>query len=469
MLVFRRCYITMQFVFTLPREHQEFVRITYTEAEITELVRAADGTRSLAIGLGKKKSATVRHGFHLLLRRIIAEARARALEYIIVRPDDLRFSRVRMSPAALGEMAAREMMRAAYEFDVFKTQDRETKKHVRSVFFDGSSAAFRAGVLRGTIVGDAINGARTLANTPGGDMTPALLAKAAVNASSGSRITVKTLGTAEMKKLNMGAILGVAKGSTEEPRFIIMEYWGAGAKKAPVVLVGKGVTFDSGGINLKPTGSLEDMYMDMSGAATVIHALAAAAALKVKKNIVALIPAVENMVSGSSYRPGDILKSMSGITIEIGNTDAEGRVILADALTYASRYKPKLVVDVATLTGAAMVALGQRASAIFSNRDSLVRRVQILGEAVGEYVWPLPLWDEYAADIKATFADISNSGSSRWGGAIKGAMFLKRFADDYPWVHIDMAPRMTSIDGDYLAKGATGEPVALLVELIAKS
>ena len=245
-----------------------------------------------------------------------------------------------------------------------------------------------------------------------------------------------------------------------------MEYTGGEPDEQPIVLVGKGVTFDTGGLNLKPSNAIYEMHMDMSGGAAVIHSIVLAARLKLKKNVVALIPAAENMVSGSSYHPGDVLKGMSGKTIEILNTDAEGRVILSDALTYAKRYKPRLVVDVATLTGAAMVALGQRASAIFTRDPELENRFRALGEATGDYVWPMPLWDEYEAEIKGTFGDWANLGKNSYGGAITGAMFLYQFAKDYPWVHIDMAPRMTSTDGDNLARGAAGEPVRLLLRLL---
>src|SRR3989338_4656923 len=275
-----------------------------------------------------------------------------------------------------------------------------------------------------------------------------------------------------MKKLGMGGVLGVASGSTEEPRFIVMEYKPASplsvrGTEGVIVLVGKGVTFDSGGLNIKPSDHIYEMHMDMSGGAAVIHAIAAAAKLGIKRNIVGLIPAVENMPSGSRYHPGDVLKTMSGQTIEVLNTDAEGRVILADALTYAEQYKPKLVVDVATLTGAAKVALGQQASAIFSKDEKILKQVQELGEQSGDYVWPLPLWDEYEQEIKGTFGDWANIGKKRGsGGAIDGAIFLYQFAKKYPWLHIDMAPRMTANDSEYLAKGAAGAPVRLLIKLL---
>ena len=213
---------------------------------------------------------------------------------------------------------------------------------------------------------------------------------------------------------------------------------------------------------------MKDMHMDMSGAAAVISTLGLAGKLKLKKNIVGLIPAVENMPSGSSYRPGDVLKTMSGKTIEVLNTDAEGRIILADALSYAKKYNPRLVVDVATLTGAALVALGQRASALFTKDEKLEKLFRELGEESGDYLWPLPLWDEYEDEIKGTFGDWANIGKNRYGGAITGAMFLYQFAKDFPWVHLDIAPRMTSIEGEYLAKGAAGAPVRLLIKVLER-
>lgn len=302
-------------------------------------------------------------------------------------------------------------------------------------------------------------------------MTPSVLATRAKEAVKGLPVSVKVLGESEMKKLGMGAVLGVGKGSPDKPKFIILEYWGTAKTVAPIVLVGKGVTFDTGGLNLKPGDSMYEMHMDMSGGAAVIHALAAAARLKLKKNVVALIPAVENMLGGESYRPGDILKSMSGKTIEILNTDAEGRVILADALTYAERYKPKIVVDVATLTGASLIVMGTVASVITTKDEKVQNKIQELGEESGDYVWPLPLWDEYDDMVRGNFGDLSNipaRGNSRYAGVIAGGMFLYQFAKNYPWVHIDMAPKMTASEGDMLSKGALGTPVRLLVKVIEK-
>ncbi|QQS20705.1 MAG: leucyl aminopeptidase family protein [Candidatus Moraniibacteriota bacterium] len=259
---------------------------------------------------------------------------------------------------------------------------------------------------------------------------------------------------------------GRRKGSAIPPKLILLEYRGAkDVRESPIVFVGKGVTFDTGGINLKPSDAILGMNMDMSGGAAVLHALSLSARLGVRKNLVALIPAVENMPSGSSYRPGDVLRSMSGKTIEVLNTDAEGRIILADALHYAKRYHPRLVVDVATLTGAALVALGERASAIFTRDAELEKGIRELGELSGDFVWPLPLWEEYDEEIRGTFGDVANIGRTKWGGAITAAAFLAQFAIGYRWVHIDMAPRMTAVEGEYLAKGAAGAPVRLLLKI----
>ncbi len=254
--------------------------------------------------------------------------------------------------------------------------------------------------------------------------------------------------------------------TSEPPRFIVMEYFRGPKSQKPIVLVGKGVTFDTGGLNLKPEAAIYEMHMDMSGGAAVIHSIRAAARLKLKKNIVGLIPAVENMPSGSSYHPGDVLRTMSGQTIEVLNTDAEGRIILADALSYAKKYNPGLVVDVATLTGAAMSALGQRFTGLFTSDKMLEARFRTLGEESGDFVWPLPLTSDYEEEIKGTFGDWANIGKTRYGGATTAAVFLWQWAKNYPWVHLDIAPRMTTIEGEYLAKGAAGAPVRLLTRLL---
>lgn len=264
--------------------------------------------------------------------------------------------------------------------------------------------------------------------------------------------------------------MAVGKGSREESKFIIVEYSGGKKNEPPIVLVGKGVTFDSGGIDTKPAPHALDMMMDMSGGAAVLTATLIASKLDVKKNIIALVPAVENMPSGESFRPGDVITMMDGTTVEIGHTDAEGRLILADAISYAKRYKPSVVIDVATLTGAASVALGERATALFSQNDKLAQTLLTAGEVTGDSAWRLPLWDDYKSEIVGNVADIANvrtKGSGGVGGAITAATFVSHFAKKIPaFAHLDMAPTMTAVFDEQLAKGAKGAPVRLLVEAL---
>lgn len=442
------------------------VSVTLREnSKDTRFIIDENKNASLQIGIEKKKLIT-RRKLEILARKIIALAKQHRIKTFSLSLDDFSFPSAKISTPELAEILAINFELANFEFIHYKTPPEDGWSHVEEVTLLGpKSAAVEKAIWRGQAIAHEVNNARILANTPGGDMTPELLALAAEGATKKLGVKVKVLHEDEIKKLGMGGVLGVAKGSKEKPRFIILEYQGKKTGK-PIVLVGKGVTFDSGGLNIKTGDGMSEMNMDMSGGAAVIHAIAAAAALKIKKYVVGLIPAVENMPSGGSFRPGDILKTMSGKTIEVLNTDAEGRIILADALTYAKKYNPRLVVDVATLTGAALVAVGQKASALFSRDEKLIKLFRNLGEETGDYVWPLPLWDEFEDDIKGTFGDIINTGKTRYAGATLGAIFLYQFAKDYPWVHLDIAPRMTSTDGEYLAKGSVGAPVRLLVKLI---
>jgi leucyl aminopeptidase len=265
----------------------------------------------------------------------------------------------------------------------------------------------------------------------------------------------------------MGALLAVAQGSAQEPRFIVLEYKGAG-DRAPVALVGKGVTFDSGGISIKPAQNMEDMKYDMSGAAAVLGTFEVLGRLKPKLNVVGLIPATENLPSGTAVKPGDVVRSHLGKTIEIINTDAEGRLILSDALSYVRRFKPVAVLDIATLTGAVVVALGQAAIGVMGNDDALVAEVRDAGERAGERCWPLPLWDDYRDLLKSEIADVKNSGG-RGAGTITGGWFLREFVDGYPWVHLDIAgTAYTESDGPHQVKGPTAVGVRLFTEFILK-
>ncbi|MFA5998119.1 MAG: leucyl aminopeptidase [Candidatus Paceibacterota bacterium] len=450
-----------------------YVRVSITEkSKGTKRLVKEGGVETLEIGVGKFEELN-RRKFILLCRAIIRAAHANKSRKIALQFDrtpKLFKNLKEYSREELAQLTAENFEMANFEFTHFKTKPKEGFDAVEEVcVYEKSSVGVEKTVQKGQEIGKAVNACRVLANTPGGDMTPTVLAQAARAAAKGLPIKVTVLGKKEMKKLGMGAVLGVAKGSTEAPTFTILEY--KGGKGSPIVLAGKGVTFDSGGLNLKPSSSIYEMHMDMSGAASVIHAVALAARLKLKKHVIGLLPAVENMPGNNALRPGDILKSLSGKTIEVLDTDAEGRLILADALTYAKRFKPSVVIDVATLTGAAISALGLYASAVLTRDDSLAERLSRDGETSGDYVWRLPLWDEYETRVKGEFADMKNvpgGSTSRYGGAIDGGMFLWQFAKelDCPWAHLDIAPRMTSAPGDELAKGAAGAPVRLLIRFI---
>lgn len=415
----------------------------------------------------------------LLARKMVISAKSIKADKLAFNFSDFKFKDLKISDEELGEIIGSQLDFANYEFVEYKTSIKEDFSFIKEVIIAGNAEAMpphvKKAILKGQTIAEEVNKTRSLANTPGGDMTPQILARKAKEAVKNLPVKVTILGEKEMEKQNMQAILSVGRGSDEESKFIIMEYAGGKKNEKPIVLVGKGVTFDTGGINLKPSNSLLGMNMDMSGGASVIHTLALVAKMKLKKNVIGLIPSVENMASGKSYRPGDIVRSMSGKTIEILNTDAEGRVILADALTYAQKYNPEIVIDIATLTGAAVVALGERASAIFTEDDKLAKNFEEIGEQTGDYVWRLPLWEEYENEIKGTLGDWTNihNKDSRYGGAIYAAVFLHQFIKGKnevkkppKWVHLDIAPRMTAMAGENLAGGALGSPVRLLYRFI---
>ncbi len=451
---------------------KSYVRISLTEKSTgTKRFIKENGVETLEIGAGKASEMNLRK-FRILCRAIVNGARANKCRKIAIQFDRTPelFKNIRgVSPEDISQLATENFEMANFEFNHFKTKPKDGWDSVEEILAYTPDLKLESAVRRGQEIGRAVNECRTLANTPGGDMTPSILAQAAKDAVKGLPVKVTVLGRREMAELGMGAVLGVAKGSSEEPKFITLEY--KGDKGKPVVLVGKGVTFDSGGLNLKPSSSIYEMHMDMSGGASVIHAVALAARLKIKQSVVGLIPAVENMPGNNAVRPGDVLRSLSGKTIEVLDTDAEGRLILADALTYAKRFNPAVVIDIATLTGAVMSALGLYASGLLTRDDALAEQLVRDGEASGDYVWRLPLWDEYEHRVKGTFADLKNvpgGSTSRYGGATDGGMFLWQFAKELncPWAHLDIASRMTSTEGDELAKGAAGTPVRLLLRFI---
>lgn len=304
--------------------------------------------------------------------------------------------------------------------------------------------------------------AKEWANRPANHATPSQLADAAQALAKLPQIKCEVLGLKEVAKLGMGAFMAVAQGSGEPLRFIVLKYQGAGQKQAPVVLVGKGITFDTGGISIKPAGEMDEMKFDMSGAASVLGTFRALAELKPKINVVGLIPACENMPDGLAVKPGDVVTSMSGQTIEILNTDAEGRLVLCDALTYAERFAPAAVIDIATLTGACVVALGNVRCGLFSTDETLAAALQKAGDTAHDLCWRLPLDDDYADGLKTNFADVANI-AGRMAGAVTAAKFLQRFTAKYPWAHLDIAGVAWKSG---VAKGATGRPVALLVDYL---
>jgi leucyl aminopeptidase len=357
-----------------------------------------------------------------------------------------------------------------YQFTEFKTEEREKIKEVERVNLvipdEKRIAYIQKAVDAAEIISRAVYLARDLVSQPANRKTPSMLAQMAKDVAENSGLKCKVLTMDEMKKLGMGAILAVASGSREPPKFILLEYKPQSSGLDTVVVIGKAITFDSGGLSLKPSENMDKMKQDMGGGAAAIGIMQAASQLKLPLHLVAFIPATENLPSGSAYRPGDILKSLSGKTIEVISTDAEGRLILADALAYSHRFKPKAIIDLATLTGACIIALGENVTGMMGNDEKLKARVGRAADLTGEKVWELPLWEEYEEQIKSEVADIKNVGG-RPAGTITGGVFLKKFVGEYPWVHLDIAgPVWADKDKPYIPKGATGVGVRLVVQLL---
>jgi leucyl aminopeptidase len=363
-----------------------------------------------------------------------------------------------------GEALATAVADAVYVYRHTKPSATAAPKLANVTFLcsKGQQAAVQIGLERGDAIAAGVTLAREYANRPGNHCTPKVLAELArqIGKSHGIRVTV--LERRDVEKLGMGAFLAVAQGTAEPLRFIIMRYQGAARDAAPVVLVGKGITFDTGGISIKPSADMDEMKFDMGGAASVLGTMRALGQLKPKINVVGLIPACENMPDGLAVKPGDVVTSMSGRTIEILNTDAEGRLVLCDALTYAERYKPAAVVDIATLTGACVVALGHHHSGLFSADDALAEQLLGASRAALDPAWRMPLDAEYDEGLKSNFADMGNVGP-RAGGAITAAKFLQRYTGAYPWAHLDIAGTAWKSGA---AKGGTGRPVGLLTHFV---
>jgi leucyl aminopeptidase len=356
-----------------------------------------------------------------------------------------------------------------YQYTPFKTVGREDLKDMEQLNIITDEKDFsliESAIKKAQIITQAVYFARDLVSAPSNEMTPSIMAQKAREIARKKNVSCKVLDKEKMKEMGMNALLAVASGSNEEPKFIILEYSGGKKSAAPIVLVGKGLTFDSGGISIKPSDKMEEMKSDMSGGAAVMGVIMAAADLHLSLNIIGFIPATENMPGGTAYKPGDILKSYSGKTIEVLNTDAEGRLILADALAYASEFKPEAVIDVATLTGACIVALGDDVIGMLGTDDKLKSEIDRAAQTTGELVWELPLWEGYHELIKSDIADYKNS-SGRSAGTITAAAFLSKFTGDAPWVHLDIAgPAWTNKEKTYIPKGASGVAVRLLVEFL---
>ena len=353
-----------------------------------------------------------------------------------------------------------------YRFDQFKSKKDEVRRPLRKLTFAverrSELTPAEEALTQGLAIAEGMALAKNLGNLPGNVCTPAHLAETAVSMAEAHSLQCQVLERVEMETLGMGSLLSVAKGSHLPPKLIVLQHKGGKPDDKPIVLVGKGITFDTGGISLKPGPEMDEMKFDMCGAASVLGAIKAAAVMKLPINLTVVVPAAENMPGGAASKPGDIVTSMSGQTIEILNTDAEGRLILCDALTYVERFEPDTVIDVATLTGACVIALGHVASGLFANKDSLARDLVDAGEEANDRAWQMPLWEDYQEQLKSNFADMGNIGG-RAAGSITAACFLSRFTKKFDWAHLDIAGTAWKSGGD---KGATGRPVPLLTHYL---
>ena len=359
-------------------------------------------------------------------------------------------------------------MLGGYRFTHYRSDKEEPSKDVRTMTILANRANqvsdMKTGIRRGEASAKATSFARDLCNHPANVMTPSRVVQEAQNIAKDFSVKVTVLERKDQQKLGMGGMLGVSRGSQEPPKFIVLEYSGGKKKDQPIVLVGKTVTFDSGGISLKPSENMEQMKADMTGGAEVLGAVRAAAQLRLPINVVGILPATENMPGGRATKPGDILRMLNGKTVEVQNTDAEGRLILADGLAYAARFNPQCIVDIATLTGACSVALGQFAIGMLGNDDALKADLRKAGEQAGERVWEMPLWEEYFEQLKSDVADMRNIGG-RGGGMITAGMFLSKFVGDCPWVHLDIASTdWSTSERPYIGKGPTAVGTRLLVQ-----
>ena len=420
--------------------------------------------RVLLVGLGKKTEFHAKQFIDAACTAMRAVQKTGAKDatlYLAELPVAQHDSSWRLTQAVL---AAYE---TAYRFDRLKSKPEKNNKSLHKIHFgllDGKQAtALKTVLAQAVAIAHGMKLTKDLGNLPGNICTPTYLAAQALAlAKSHKSIKTTVLEEKDMQKLGMGSLLSVTRGSEQPAKLITLEYHGADKKHKPIVLVGKGITFDSGGISLKPGAEMDEMKYDMCGAASVLGTLQAIAEMGLKLNVVGVIPSCENLPSGRATKPGDIVTSMSGQTIEILNTDAEGRLILCDALTYSAKFKPDTVIDIATLTGACVIALGHVASGLFSNQESLAKDLLAAGDQAYDRAWQLPLWEDYQPLLDSNFADMQNIGG-RAGGTITAACFLSRFTKDYRWAHLDIAGTAWKSGKE---KGATGRPVPLLAQYL---
>ncbi|HET9962089.1 MAG TPA: leucyl aminopeptidase [Nitrospiraceae bacterium] len=452
----------------------EMLRVKEFEGKIGELLLVhtqgkVPAKRLLLVGLGKRKDLrldVIRQALGFAAKRV---RQAKVTAFAVALPAGFpRGSNVLDVAQTMTEGA----ILGCYQFVEYRSDNGGRPPDVeRMTVYTAQRTQVRQvseGIRRGAAAAEATAFVRDLCNHPSNVMTPSRIASEAKAVAKEPGVSLKILEQKDMEQLGMGALLGVARGSHEPPKFIILEYKSEKAKKSelPVVLVGKTITFDTGGISLKPAENMEQMKADMTGGAEVMATLRAAARLRLPLHLISILPVAENMPGGRAMKPGDVVKTLSGKTVEVQNTDAEGRLILSDALAYATRLKPAALIDVATLTGACVVALGQFAIGMFGSDDRLKESVRKAGLRAGERVWEMPLWEDYFEQLKSDVADMRNIGG-RGGGMITAALFLSKFVGDVPWIHLDIASTdWSERDRAYISKGPTGIGTRLLIQFL---
>jgi leucyl aminopeptidase len=440
---------------------------TLNQAVLLHTSGKAPAKRVLLVGLGKKKDARVDHVRQAMGTAVKRVRQAGASSFATCLHGD---GLPKTSAVELAQALVEGAILGSYQFTEYLSDKKAGAKQVARLTVLASDAReladLKEGARRGAATAEAAMFVRDLCNHPSNVMTPTRVAAEAKKIGRERSVRVKILERAQAERLGMGAFLGVARGSHEPPKFIVLEYAGSRRNGKPVVIVGKTITFDTGGISLKPAENMEQMKADMTGGAEVLATVRAASRLRLPIHLIGILPATENMPGGRAIKPGDILTTLSGKTVEVQNTDAEGRLILADGLAYAARLKPAAVIDIATLTGACVVALGQFAIGMFGNDDQLKRSVRDAGLKAGERVWEMPLWEEYFEQLKSDVADMRNIGG-RGGGMITAALFLSKFAGDHPWVHLDIASTdWSERERAYIPKGPTGIGTRLLIQYL---